>query len=111
MRGPSAGHQLAEIRERALRSILCKLELGLLGCEDVVQDQPLFLRLLAWFNFPTVPMKEEVLSLLNRLVKVGSSSDNVGGRLGGAGPDPARIEPRHPAPPRSPSACVSLWVS
>lgn len=63
------GHQLAEIRERALRSILCKLELGLLGCEDVVQDQPLFLRLLAWFNFPTVPMKEEVLSLLNRLVK------------------------------------------
>ena len=28
----------------------------------------LFLQLLEWFNFLPVPMKEEVLSLLNRLV-------------------------------------------
>uniref|UniRef100_A0A673UZD7 Rotatin n=1 Tax=Suricata suricatta TaxID=37032 RepID=A0A673UZD7_SURSU len=63
------GHQLAEIRERALKNILCKVEHNLLSCEDLVQERLLFLRLLEWFNFPSVPMREEVLSLLNRLVK------------------------------------------
>ncbi|XP_039107872.1 rotatin isoform X2 [Hyaena hyaena] len=63
------GHQLAEIRERALKNILCKVEHTLVCCEDLVQERLLFLRLLEWFNFPSVPMKEEVLSLLNRLVK------------------------------------------
>ncbi|KAM5222136.1 rotatin isoform 2-T2 [Ctenodactylus gundi] len=63
------GHRLAEIRERALRSILCKVEHSLIGDADLVQERLLFLNLLEWFNFPSVPMKEEVLSLLNRLVK------------------------------------------
>uniref|UniRef100_A0A8D1CN40 Rotatin N-terminal domain-containing protein n=1 Tax=Sus scrofa TaxID=9823 RepID=A0A8D1CN40_PIG len=63
------GHQLAEIRERALRNILCKVEHNLICCADLVQERLLFLHLLEWFNFPSVPMKEEVLSLLNRLVK------------------------------------------
>uniref|UniRef100_A0A3Q2HYA1 Rotatin n=1 Tax=Equus caballus TaxID=9796 RepID=A0A3Q2HYA1_HORSE len=63
------GHQLAEIRERALRSILCKVEHNLICCADLVQERLLFLHLLEWFNFPSVPMKAEVLSLLNRLVK------------------------------------------
>ncbi|XP_047684263.1 rotatin isoform X1 [Prionailurus viverrinus] len=63
------GHQLAEIRERALKNILCKIEHNLLCCEDLVQERLLFQRLLEWFNFPSVPMKEEVLSLLSRLVK------------------------------------------
>ncbi|XP_032943684.1 rotatin [Rhinolophus ferrumequinum] len=63
------GHQLAEIRERALRSILCKVEHNLVCYADLIQERLLFLHLLEWFNFPSVPMKEEVLSLLNRLVK------------------------------------------
>ncbi|XP_027433326.2 rotatin isoform X4 [Zalophus californianus] len=63
------GHQLAEIRERALRSVLCKVEHNLVCCDDLVQERLLFLHLLEWFNFPSVPMKEEVLGLLNRLVK------------------------------------------
>ncbi|XP_031297616.2 rotatin isoform X1 [Camelus dromedarius] len=63
------GHQLAEIRERALKNILCKIEHNLICCADLVQERLLFLHLLEWFNFPSVPMKEEVLSLLNRLVK------------------------------------------
>lgn len=66
------GHQLAEIRERALKNILCKVEHNLICCADLIQERLLFLHLLEWFNFPSVPMKEEVLSLLNRLVKVGS---------------------------------------
>ncbi|XP_076768447.1 rotatin isoform X2 [Arvicanthis niloticus] len=63
------GHQLAEIRERALKSILCKIEHNLICCADLIQERLLFLHLLEWFNFPSVPMKEEVLNLLSRLVK------------------------------------------
>uniref|UniRef100_A0A287D3C8 Rotatin N-terminal domain-containing protein n=1 Tax=Ictidomys tridecemlineatus TaxID=43179 RepID=A0A287D3C8_ICTTR len=63
------GHQLAEIRERALRSILCKVEHDLMGDADLIRERLLFVRLLEWFNFPSVPMKEDVLRLLNRLVK------------------------------------------
>ncbi|EHB11609.1 Rotatin, partial [Heterocephalus glaber] len=63
------GHQLTEIRERALKSILCKIEHNLICHADLIQERLLFLHLLEWFNFPSVPMKEEVLNLLNRLVK------------------------------------------
>uniref|UniRef100_A0A8C0WXA4 Rotatin n=1 Tax=Castor canadensis TaxID=51338 RepID=A0A8C0WXA4_CASCN len=63
------GHQLAEIRERALRSILCKVEHGLICYADLIQERLLFLHLLEWFTFPSVPMKEEVLNLLSRLAK------------------------------------------
>lgn len=66
------GHQLAEIRERALKSILCKIEHKLICYADLIQERQLFLHLLEWFNFPSVPVKEEVLNLLSRLVKVGS---------------------------------------
>ncbi|ERE84326.1 rotatin [Cricetulus griseus] len=63
------GHQLAEIRERALKSILCKIEHNLICDADLIQERLLFLHLLEWFNFPSVPMREEVLTLLSRLVK------------------------------------------
>ncbi|XP_023563198.1 rotatin isoform X2 [Octodon degus] len=63
------GHQLTEIRERALRSILCKIEHNLICHADLIQERLLFLHLLEWFNFPSVPMRAEVLNLLNSLVK------------------------------------------
>ncbi|XP_053427754.1 rotatin [Nycticebus coucang] len=63
------GHQLAEIRERALKSILSKVEHNLICYADLIQERLLFLHLLEWFNFPSVPMKEEVLNLLSSLVK------------------------------------------
>ncbi|KAI4555286.1 hypothetical protein MJG53_015987 [Ovis ammon polii x Ovis aries] len=66
---PEVGHPLAEIRERALRSILCKLEHSLVCGADLASHRLLFLHLLEWFNFPSVPMKDEVLGLLSRLVK------------------------------------------
>ncbi|XP_024436290.2 rotatin [Desmodus rotundus] len=63
------GHQLAEIRERALRTILSKVELNLVGGADLAQERLLFVHLLQWFNFPSVPLQAEVLGLLNTLVK------------------------------------------
>ncbi|XP_069075998.1 rotatin isoform X2 [Pleurodeles waltl] len=63
------GHQLVEIRERALKNLLCKLDHNLISYADLVQEKSLFVLLLEWFNFPNVPMKEDVLKLLNKLVK------------------------------------------
>ncbi|CAI9537440.1 unnamed protein product, partial [Staurois parvus] len=63
------GHQLVEIRERALKNILCKLDHNLIAVVDLVQEKSLFVHLLEWFNFPAVPMKEEVLQLLQKLIK------------------------------------------
>uniref|UniRef100_A0A8B9ZM08 Rotatin n=1 Tax=Anas zonorhyncha TaxID=75864 RepID=A0A8B9ZM08_9AVES len=63
------GHELAEIRERALRNILLKLDHNLISYADLVQEKVLFLNLLEWFNFPVVPMKEEVLNFVSGLIK------------------------------------------
>ncbi|XP_076868967.1 rotatin isoform X2 [Brachyhypopomus gauderio] len=61
------GHSLVEIRVRALRNISSKLEHGLVSPSDLVQERALHVNLLEWFNFPEVPMQEEVLELLNML--------------------------------------------
>ncbi|XP_078396167.1 rotatin isoform X2 [Cetorhinus maximus] len=63
------GHQLVEIRVRALKNILCKIDHGLVSVIDLAQEKSLFIRLFEWFNFPTVPMQGEVLALCSRLVK------------------------------------------
>ncbi|XP_071769043.2 rotatin [Centroberyx gerrardi] len=63
------GHSLVEIRVRALKSIMCKLDHSLISVSDLVQERMLFVVLLEWFNFPEVPMQEEVLELLSTLSK------------------------------------------
>ncbi|XP_057680380.1 rotatin isoform X1 [Corythoichthys intestinalis] len=63
------GHSLAEIRVRALKSIICKLKHSLISIPDIVQEKMLFVYLLEWFKFPEVPMQEEVLDLLLTLSK------------------------------------------
>uniref|UniRef100_UPI0037E73CA0 rotatin n=1 Tax=Semicossyphus pulcher TaxID=241346 RepID=UPI0037E73CA0 len=63
------GHSLVEIRVRALKSIMCKLDHSLISVSDIVQEKMLFVYLLEWFNFPEVPMQEEVLELLSKLSK------------------------------------------
>uniref|UniRef100_A0A3P9PF08 Rotatin n=1 Tax=Poecilia reticulata TaxID=8081 RepID=A0A3P9PF08_POERE len=68
------GHSLVEIRVRALKSILSKLDHSLITVTDIVQEKMLFVFLLEWFNFPEVPMKEEVLELLLTLAKHPSSA-------------------------------------
>ncbi|NXY68830.1 RTTN protein, partial [Glareola pratincola] len=63
------GHELAEIRERSLKTILFKLDHDLISYADLVHEKVLFRNLLEWFNFPVVPMKEEVLNFVNDLIK------------------------------------------
>ncbi|KAM9387382.1 rotatin [Phaethornis superciliosus] len=63
------GHELAEIRERSLKTILFKLDHNLISYADLVHEKVLFINLLEWFNFPVVPMKEEVLNFVNNLIK------------------------------------------
>ncbi|XP_068160422.1 rotatin isoform X2 [Antennarius striatus] len=63
------GHSLMEIRVRALKSIICKLDHSIISVPDIVQEKMLFVYLLEWFNFPEVPMQEEVLELLSTLSK------------------------------------------
>lgn len=59
-----------EIRVRALKNIMCKLDYSLISVSDIVQEKTLFVHLLEWFNFPEVPMQEEVLEFLSTLAKV-----------------------------------------
>ncbi|XP_056289869.1 rotatin isoform X3 [Pseudoliparis swirei] len=61
------GHSLLEIRARALKNIICKLDHSLITVSDIVQEKMLFVYLLEWFNFPEVPMQQEVLELLSTL--------------------------------------------
>ncbi|XP_028290675.1 rotatin isoform X2 [Gouania willdenowi] len=68
------GHSLVEIRVRALKSVLSKLDHSLISIHDVVQEKMLFVYLLEWFNFPEVPMSNEVLDLLLTLSKHPSSA-------------------------------------
>uniref|UniRef100_A0A9J8D9X9 Rotatin n=1 Tax=Cyprinus carpio carpio TaxID=630221 RepID=A0A9J8D9X9_CYPCA len=65
----TAGHSLLEIRVRALKNIRSKLDHGLIAIPDLVQERMLFVFLLEWFNFPEVPMQEEVLDLIGALSK------------------------------------------
>ncbi|KAB5533141.1 hypothetical protein PHYPO_G00128390 [Pangasianodon hypophthalmus] len=60
-------HSLVEIRVRSLRNIVSKLQLSLVSPSDLVQERQLFINLLHWFNFPEVPLQEEVLQLINTL--------------------------------------------
>uniref|UniRef100_A0A671MLB4 Rotatin N-terminal domain-containing protein n=1 Tax=Sinocyclocheilus anshuiensis TaxID=1608454 RepID=A0A671MLB4_9TELE len=63
------GHSLVEIRVRALKNIRSKLDHGLIAIPDLVQERMLFVFLLEWFNFPEVPIQEEVLELIGMLSK------------------------------------------
>uniref|UniRef100_A0A673N809 Rotatin-like n=1 Tax=Sinocyclocheilus rhinocerous TaxID=307959 RepID=A0A673N809_9TELE len=62
-------HSLVEIRVRALKNIISKLDHGLITIPDLVQERMLCVFLLEWFNFPEVPVQEEVLELISMLSK------------------------------------------
>ena len=64
------GHNLEEIRVRALKNIVSKLEHGLLCEADLVQEKYLHIQLLEWFNFPSCPLQDKVVGLILRLSKV-----------------------------------------
>lgn len=66
----SPAHSLVEIRVRSLRNIVSKLQLSLISPSDLVQERQLFINLLHWFNFPEVPLQEDMLGLINMLATV-----------------------------------------
>ena len=63
------GHSDLSVRERALKSILFKLEHGLVAHEQLYEgpggNNEIFPLLLEWFNFPTVSMQAEVLAMIH----------------------------------------------
>ena len=64
------GHHVEEIRVRALKNILFKLEHKLVCPADLVQERQLLINLLEWFNFPKPSLKKEVLGILEILSRV-----------------------------------------
>ncbi|XP_069111957.1 rotatin-like isoform X2 [Argopecten irradians] len=61
------GHDLEEIRVRALENLLSKLEHKLVCDADLVNERHLLIRLIEWFNFPNSTKHKDVLLLLQRL--------------------------------------------
>ena len=61
------GHEVLEIRERALDSLLFKLRHGILSLADIVHNYELIHSLFEWFNFAEVRRHDDVLSLFVRL--------------------------------------------
>ncbi|ESO98430.1 hypothetical protein LOTGIDRAFT_231452 [Lottia gigantea] len=61
------GHNLEEIRVRALENILSKLKHNLICEADLIHERHLFIRLLEWFNFPKSTQHETVLNLIRDL--------------------------------------------
>ncbi|XP_070575583.1 rotatin-like [Ptychodera flava] len=68
------GHQLEEIRVRSLTNIISKLDHNVICEADLVQEKYFLIRLLEWFNYPTVPMQDDVISMLERLSKHSSAA-------------------------------------
>ncbi|XP_076347162.1 LOW QUALITY PROTEIN: rotatin homolog anastral spindle 3 [Tachypleus tridentatus] len=66
-------HTIEEIRTRALKNILSKLNHGIITEDDLV-DRQFLVHLLRWFNFKSCPMQYDVLVLLNKLVKYTSAA-------------------------------------
>ena len=64
-----------------MKSLLSKLDHSLVSLSDLVQERMLFVVLLEWFNFPEVPMQDEVLELLSTLSKVRGMSMQADGVL------------------------------
>ncbi|CAE1271649.1 unnamed protein product [Acanthosepion pharaonis] len=64
------GHQLEEIRVRALTNILSKLDHKLVSLHDLIQEKHFLIRLLEWFNFPNAPKQSEVIDLMYQLSQV-----------------------------------------
>ncbi|KAL5022092.1 hypothetical protein ScPMuIL_001247 [Solemya velum] len=73
----TTGHELEEIRVRALENIIMKLEHKLICEADLIHERHLFIRLLEWFNFPKVTKQQEVLGLLLRLSKNSAAAELI----------------------------------
>ncbi len=71
------GHDLQEIRSRALENLISKLTNHVITEGDLVQQKQLFIRLFELFNFPGFDQHEVVLNLLLNLSKHPSAARNI----------------------------------
>ena len=66
----NAGHPLLEVRSRSLRSIVFKLNNGLISYLDLVNKKEFLVHLLEWFNYDEWVLESQVLSLIEQLAQV-----------------------------------------
>lgn len=71
------GHDLEEIRSRALANLLSKLSSHVITEHDLIQQKQLFIKLFELFNFPKFNQQETVLDLLLNLSKHKSAARNI----------------------------------
>ena len=74
---PCAGHPLAEVRSRSLRSIVFKLSNGLLSYSELAEEREFLAGLLEWFNQEEWMMESHVLTLLQHLAKVSTTAQTL----------------------------------
>ncbi|CAL7947029.1 unnamed protein product [Xylocopa violacea] len=67
------GHNIEEIRSRALDNIISKYDLGF-GCDCDAVKKELITKLFNWFSFDVFSQTQKVLDLLLRLLKTGDRS-------------------------------------
>lgn len=65
-----SGHDLEEIRTRALSAIVSKLDYGLVTVEELIDKDNLFENLIESLQKANRNSKEEILKLILRLIKV-----------------------------------------
>eukprot|EP00795_Rhopilema_esculentum_P002944 gene2944-1191_t len=68
------GHQIEEIRLRALENILSKLRNQIIFIEDLVHHRELIVNLMQWFNYENPQKVVEVLQLIENLSKHGAAA-------------------------------------
>lgn len=71
------GHDLDEIRSRALDNLISKLSNNVIAEIDLVQQKDLFVKLFELFNFGTFTQHDLVLNLLYKLSKHKSAAKNI----------------------------------
>ncbi|KAK9883541.1 hypothetical protein WA026_001716 [Henosepilachna vigintioctopunctata] len=68
------GHNILEIRERALLTLLAKIDNGLIFENDLAQSKEILTKLFEWFLFNPCPYEEMVLALIKRILLSDSGS-------------------------------------
>ncbi|KAL3273445.1 hypothetical protein HHI36_014889 [Cryptolaemus montrouzieri] len=68
------GHNILEIRQRALLTLLSKIDNGFLFEDDLAQSKEILTKLFEWFLFDPCPHKEMVLALIKRILLTNSGS-------------------------------------
>jgi rotatin len=70
------GHEIQEIRERALFNISSKLDHGFVYDNDLARSKEILTKLFEWFLFDPCTKQELVFSLIKRILEVSDASQH-----------------------------------